>query len=317
MSSAAVTLPAPPARLPRRPIAASLADTVIVEFATAGDVRSAMISAVARLRRGGGAASVEWWGPTEDGSALRLEASDGVARGRREAFPIGPVGAIVVTGADQAPELTLAVTRLVPLLRRRWTEEQLAARATRFARQHEALEDFAALVAHELRTPLLLALRLDGSSSAVEHALNVVDSLLEAARAESDAHVTASTADCLREALCDLGPISADVIADLARGFPLPSAALRVVLRNLIANAAAAGAAHIYVSVLSSVARSTLVVDDDGGGMEAVGRYAAGSGLGLALCRRLVARFGGSLELSSRALGGTRATLVIGGTEAR
>jgi signal transduction histidine kinase len=290
---------------------------VIVEFATAGDVRSAMVSAVARLRRGGGATSVEWWGPTEDGSALRLEASDGAARGRREAFPIGPVGAIVVTGADQAPELTLAITRLVPLLRRRWTEEQLAARAIRLAQQHDALEDFAALVAHELRTPLLLALRLDGSSSAVEHALKVVDSLLEAARAGSDANVTASTADCLREALCDLGPISADVIADLARGFPMPSAALRVVLRNLIANAAAAGASQIRVSALASVARWTLVVDDDGGGMEAADRYAAGSGLGLALCRRLVARYGGSLELKSRAAGGTRATLVIGGTEAR
>jgi hypothetical protein len=35
------------------------------------------------------------------------------------------------------------------------------------------------------------------------------------------------------------------------------------------------------------------------------------------LCRRLVARFGGSLELKPRALGGTRATIMIGGTEAR
>jgi signal transduction histidine kinase len=317
MNSAAVRLSTPPTRLPRRPIAASLADSVIVEFATAGDVRSAMISAVARLRRGGGAASVEWWGPTEDGSALRLEASDGVARGRREAFPIGPVGAIVVTGADRASELTLAVTRLVPLLRRRWTEEQLAARATRLARQHEALEDFAALVAHELKTPLLLALHLDDSSIGLERALDVVDSLLEAARAESAADVTVSAADCLREALRDLGPISADVIADLARGFPLPSAALRVVLRNLIANAAAAGAVHIRVSALSSVTCWTLLVDDDGDGMDAADRYAAGSGLGLALCRRLVARFGGSLELKSRAVGGTRATLVIGGTDAK
>jgi signal transduction histidine kinase len=314
MSSAAVTLSALPIRPPRRPIAANLADSVLVEFAAAGNVRSAMTNAVPRLRRGGGAARVEWWGPTEDGSALRLETSDGIARGRREAFPIGPVGALVVTGADHAPQLMLAVTRLVPLLRRRWTEEQLAAQATRLARQNEALEDFAALVAHELKTALLLALRQDDASSAVERALDLVDSLLEAARAESAADVMVSAADCLEETLRDLGPIAADVVADLARGFPLPSAALRVVLRNLIANAVAAGAAHIHVSALSSVARSTLVVDDDGAGMDAADRYVAGSGLGLALCRRLVARFGGSLELKPRAVGGTRATLVIGGT---
>jgi signal transduction histidine kinase len=287
---------------------------VLVEFAAAGDVRSAMTIAVARLRRGGGAARVEWWEPTEDGSALRLEASDGVARGRREAFPIGPVGALVVTGGDHAPQLTLAVTRLVPVLRRRWTEERLAAQAARLARQNEALEDFAALVAHELKTPLLLALRQDDASGAVGRALDLVDSLLEAARAESAADATVSAADCLEEALHDLGPIVADVVADLPHGFPLPSAALRVLLRNLIANAVAAGAAHIHVSALSSVARWTLVVDDDGAGMDAGDGYVAGSGLGLALCRRLIGRFGGSLELKPRALGGTRAMLVIGGT---
>jgi signal transduction histidine kinase len=290
---------------------------MLAEFAAAVDVRSAMISAVARLRRSGGAASVEWWGPTEDGSALRLEASDGVPRGRREAFPIGPVGALVITGADHGSQLTLSVTRLVPLLRRRWTEEQLAAQATRLGRRNEALDDFAALVAHELRTHLLLALRADDASSAVERALVVVDSLLEAARAESAADVTVSAADCLEEALRDIGPIAADVVADLAREFPLPSAALRVVLRNLIANAVAAGAGHIHVSALSSFARSTLVVDDDGAGLNAADRYVTGSGLGLMLCRRLVARFGGSLELKPRALGGTRATIMIGGTEAR
>jgi signal transduction histidine kinase len=314
MSSVALRLPAVARRTPRRPIAANLADNVLVEFAVAGDVRSAMTSAVARLRRAGGAARVEWWGPTEDGTALRLEASDGVARGRREAFPIGPVGALVVTDADHAPQLTLAVARLVPVLRRRWTEEQLAAQATRLARQNEALEDFAALVAHELKTPLLVALRLDDASGAVERALDLVDSLREAARAESAADVSVSAADCLEEALRDLGSIAADVVVDLPAAFPLPSPALRVVLRNLIANAAAAGAAHIHVSAFSSVAGWTLVVDDDGAGMDAADRYVGGSGLGFALCRRLVARFSGLLELKPRPVGGTRATLVIGRT---
>ena len=35
----------------------------------------------------------------------------------------------------------------------------------------------------------------------------------------------------------------------------------------------------------------------------------AGSGLGLSLCRRIAARFGGVLELDARPSGGTRATV--------
>ncbi len=52
-----------------------------------------------------------------------------------------------------------------------------------------------------------------------------------------------------------------------------------------------------------------LLVDDDGVGLAEVDRYAAGSGLGLSLCRRIAARFGGVLELAPRPSGGTRATL--------
>jgi hypothetical protein len=53
-----------------------------------------------------------------------------------------------------APQLTLSVTRVVPLLRRRWTAEQLTTQAALLARQNEALEDFAGLVAHELKSSL-------------------------------------------------------------------------------------------------------------------------------------------------------------------
>jgi signal transduction histidine kinase len=54
-----------------------------------------------------------------------------------------------------------------------------------------------------------------------------------------------------------------------------------------------------------------LLVDDDGVGLADSGRYAAGSGLGLSLCRRIAARFGGALELAARSSGGTRATLTF------
>jgi signal transduction histidine kinase len=54
-----------------------------------------------------------------------------------------------------------------------------------------------------------------------------------------------------------------------------------------------------------------LLVDDDGVGLAAVDCYNAGSGLGLSLCQRIAARFGGALELAGRPSGGTRATLTF------
>jgi signal transduction histidine kinase len=71
---------------------------------------------------------------------------------------------------------------LAPVLRRRWTEERLAQQAVRLARGNQALGDFAALVAHELKTPLELARLQDDLSVGVERALELVDVLLEAAQ---------------------------------------------------------------------------------------------------------------------------------------
>ena len=92
--------------------------------------------------------------------------------------------------------------------------------------------------------------------------------------------------------------------------------ALRVLLRNLLANAVAAGARHIHVGAVASPGSWRLTVDDDGVGVgvaEAKG-YVGGSRLGLSLCRRLVGRFGGRLELAPRAVGGTRASVVLDGS---
>src|SRR5437868_4367732 len=101
MSSAALTLVGSlglraPARTHRG--SRSLADRVTVEFAAADDVRSGMERAVATLRVGGGADRVEWWGPAEDGSSFGLHAAAGRRRGRGTAVPVGPAGALVVSG---------------------------------------------------------------------------------------------------------------------------------------------------------------------------------------------------------------------------
>jgi signal transduction histidine kinase len=176
------------------------------------------------------------------------------------------------------------------------------------ARRNEALEDFAALVAHELKTPLQAALYADDPSKLVEEALDLVDELLEAAQGSAFERPIASVADCLEQVTESLGH-RLEVTSDVTTALPLPPGPLRVILRNLLANAAAAGAVHVHVSAARSLGSWRLVVDDDGVGLAAAQHYAAGSGLGLSLCRRIAARFGGALELAARPSGGTRATL--------
>jgi nitrate/nitrite-specific signal transduction histidine kinase len=73
----------------------------------------------------------------------------------------------------------------------------------------------------------------------------------------------------------------------------------------------AAGAQHIHVATTASAGSWRLTVEDDGVGLAEAGGYVGGSRLGLSLCRRLVGRFGGALELAPHAVGGTRASVVV------
>ena len=130
--------------------------------------------------------------------------------------------------------------RLAPVLRRRWTEERLAQQAVRLARRNQALGDFAALVAHELKTPLELARLQDDPSVGVERALELVDVLLEAAKP--------SRPPRLRFGSRLPGGGAARSWPDRGRGHHRPAAGgsaaghgVAVLLRNLVANAVAAG----------------------------------------------------------------------------
>jgi signal transduction histidine kinase len=102
------------------------------------------------------------------------------------------------------------------------------------------------------------------------------------------------------------------VVADENGRFPLAPRSLSVILRNLLANAAAARAHRVDVFATHRRGRWSLVVDDDGVGL---GRgedvYEHGSGLGLGLCRRIAERNGARLELMPRLAGGTRAILTM------
>jgi signal transduction histidine kinase len=238
----------------------------------------------------------------------QLGAAVGIARGRRQDLSLAGTGTLVLYGGSLGAELASALTAVAPIVRRRMAEERLARAAIDLARRNQALEDFAALVAHELKTPLHAALLADHPSDFVRAALDVVDALLEAAHGEPTERVLVSAAECVDRAVEDVGA-EIEVTTDLQATLPLPPETLRLLLRNLLSNAVSAGAHHVHVAAVHSSRSRRLCVDDDGVGLEETGRYATGSGLGLSLSRRMVGRFGGVLELVPNPAGGTRAIL--------
>jgi signal transduction histidine kinase len=285
----------------------SIEHDLVLALATADDLASGLDAVVGRIRRDSGATRAEWWAEDEDG-ALELVAFDGMARGGCHSLPLEPAGVFVLHGARLGRQAESALISVAPIIRRRAAEERLARTTIQLAHRNEALEDFAALVAHELKTPLLTALVADDPSRSVEDAILLVDALLEASQQASDDKTFASVAECLDQAVEDLRA-EVEITADLSTTLPLPPAPLRTILRNLLSNAVAADARHVHVTAACSSGSCRLVVDDDGVGLAASDRYAGGSGLGLSLCSRTAARFGGLLELAARRCGGTRATL--------
>jgi signal transduction histidine kinase len=289
------------------PERADLERDALLTLATAEDLESGMAEVVESLQRESAAERVEWW-TAGDGGDLELAAAAGVRDGDRRCVPIWGVGTFVLHGSRLDPELEAVLTALTPVIRRRAAEDQLTRTAVQLARRNEALEDYAALVAHELKNPLQAALLAEDPSRQVEDALALVDALLEAARSEADEPSLSSAEEPLRRATEDLGA-DVEVTSDLATPMPLGAGALRVILRNLVSNAIAAGARHVHVTALRSPGSWRLLVDDDGVGLADAAAYSSGSGLGLGLARRLAGRFGGSLELLALPSGGTRAAL--------
>lgn len=195
------------------------------------------------------------------------------------------------------------------------TEQQLAEHVGRLARKTEALDDFAGLVAHDVKSSLLDALHDEDPRQGVVRALELVDSILEAVRTDLAASGMSLVSECVQQAISDLGEVDTEIVASATGEFPVPPEALRLVLRNLLANAVAAGADQIHVSALARGDQRILVIDDDGVGLGSATGYATGAQLGLRLCRRLVERCGGMLELRPRAVRGTRAVIVAAGAQ--
>jgi signal transduction histidine kinase len=286
------------------PATPPLGYSLVVDLAGASDLGSGLAQVLTRARLASGAARVEWW-EGED-----FVAAEGLGSGRRHRFDLGSVGAFVFYGGQLDFELAAGLQALAPMLRRMRADETLATKTGELLRRNAALEEFAALVAHELKTPLHEALLADDASEPLHEALDLVDSLLRTARDARTLDAVESPVECLESVVRELGGRASDtaITFDLATPLPITVGALRIILRNFLTNAISAGARHVHIATLDS---KTLMVDDDGVGLSDDG-YESGSGVGLGLSRRIAATFGARIELLSRPNGGTRALLAFG-----
>ena len=158
----------------------------------------------------------------------------------------------------------VAHTAVEPLADHRRIAEGLAEHAARLARRNEALEDSTVLIAHDVKSILLSAVDADEPRELVQRALDLVDSILDAARADQADRTHAPVADCVEQAAADLGGVPARLMTSASSDFPMPPAALRLVLRNLLGNGVAAGARRIHIRARTFGDRSVLIVDNDG-----------------------------------------------------
>ncbi|MGX7677537.1 ATP-binding protein [Jatrophihabitans sp. DSM 45814] len=295
-----------------RPLRPVFAGDLVGPAVAASDLRGGLLQVAETLRKTRGASGVEWWTPTADASSCRRDLAIGGTTGPRTAYPLGPAGTLVVIGT-QAAGIEQAIAPLRPWAHHRWNEERLTEHALRLAQRNQTLEEAAALIAHDVKSALTFALRSGRFRDGLEQGLDIVDSIIDAVCSPGSDGRAARVEETVRDAVSDLGDGRTEVLTNVTDRFPMPSQALRVVLRNLLANAIAARARRIQISVVTRNGRATLVVDDDGHGLDSEGGYCTGSQLGLNLCRRLVACFGGRIDLESLPAGGTRALLEVTG----
>jgi two-component system, NtrC family, sensor histidine kinase HydH len=230
--------------------------------------------------------------------------------------------------------LVVAALLLRWMLRREALERQLE-RERRLA----GLGEMSAVLAHEIRNPLaslkgnaqLLAEALGDLEKHGAKARRVVDEavrlesltndLLEYVRTGELHRREVSPAALLREAAAavDAQAISVEA-SDSGAPWPLDPERIRQVLVNLLENAVAAGA-PVRASLQEAGAQLRFVIQDSGPGVPPGERErifepfhttrTRGTGLGLAVARRVVEQHGGSISVENGAAGGAVFCVVL------
>jgi two-component system, NtrC family, sensor histidine kinase HydH len=243
---------------------------------------------------------------------------------------------LLVVGGLAALTLTILAAVLV-----RWSlRREESVRAIEQARHLATLGQMSAVLAHEIRNPLaslkgnaqLLAQTLPDGEKARAKADRVVDEavrletlsndLLEFARAGAIHRRDVDPLLLVREAVAAVAPDRIDVSAEGApRSWPVDEARLRQVMINLLENAVEMSESRVAVTIVREDRDLVITVRDSGPGIAPADldhvfepfftKRTRGTGLGLAVARRLIDLHGGAIAASNAAGGGAVFTITL------